>query len=113
MPTSSPTNKLTNVTPETEADLAAYGIVRKTAMENAAPQEDEQVFFGMKQNGNSTELTFGTSIQNIQDKNMTVAMVAPENKTFNMLLETNFNEAISSANEDDLRSFLRGILRKV
>lgn len=114
MRTSQPTNNLTRLAPETEADLAAFGLVRKAAMKEAAPRDDgEQTFFGIKENGNETELRFNASIADLQKNNMTVAMVAPEDKTFNMLLSTNFNEAVTTASEDDLRTFLRGLLRKV
>jgi len=82
-------------------------------MENAAPSDSEQNFFGMRENGDSTELKFNASIADIQDDNMTVAMVAPEDKTFNMLLSTNFHEAVTTADEKDLRTFLRTVIAKV
>lgn len=113
MPTSQLTNKQTRLRTEDQADLAAFGLLRKTAMKNAAPSENSQAFFGIKDSGEDTELKFDASIEDLQHDNMTVAMVAPEDKTFNMLLTTDFNEAVKAATEQDLRAFLRDTIRKV
>lgn len=102
-------NNSTNMSPELEADLAAYGILRKTAEKEAGDAE----FFGMKDKGNKTVLKFNADIETLQDEGMTVSVVAPQNETFNMLLTTDFNKAVKTATTDDLRAYLRKLLRKV
>lgn len=114
MRTSLHTNNATRLTAETEADLAAFGLLRKAAMKHAAPKEDgNPAVFGLKEKGDSTELTFNVSAERLQEDGMIMAVAAPENKSFNMLVQTNFNEAVSTASESDLKRFLRGLLRKV
>lgn len=109
-----PTNKSTKVSQELQEDLAAFGILRRQVMENAAPKQNGAPnFFGIKDKGNEVELKFDTDISAIQDSGMMVALAAPENETFNMLVTTNFKKAISTGSQKDLRAFLRRIVDKV
>lgn len=108
------TNKSTKVSENLQEELAAFGILRSKVMEKAAPREDgEAEFFGIKNyGGNTVELKFDTSIDEIQNANMTVALAAPELSTFNMLVTTNFDEAVKVSTKEDLRSYLRRIVDK-
>lgn len=108
------TNKSTNVTEELQRDLAAYGLVRSKVMENAAPTDSgEPKFFGIRNTGGDVEYKFGASIEAIQDAGMTVALAAPDLETFNMLVTTDFEKAVSVASREDLRSYLRRVVDRV
>lgn len=106
-------NDSTNVSQVLQEDLAEYGILRAEAIKNA-PVKSSGVpnFFGLKYGFGEAELLFDTDIKTIQDRNMQVAIVAPDNETFDMLVTTNFQKAVTKASPDQLRSFIRNILRK-
>lgn len=110
MPTSNNTNKSTKVSTELQADLAQYGLVRAEAIKNApVKRTGTPNFFGIKNEGSETVLKFNTSIETIQDNGMTVALVAPENESFNMLVTKDFKKAVEGSTIDNLRSFVRRI----
>lgn len=108
------TNKSTNVSEELQRDLAAYGLVRSKVIENAAPTDDgAPKFFGISNTGGNIEYKFDASIEAIQDAGMTVALAAPDLETFNMLVTTDFEKAVSIASREDLRSYLRRVVDRV
>lgn len=112
MPTST-VNELTKVTAELQVDLAEYGIVRKKVMEQAAPKKNgEPNFFGYRDSDDEVELKFNASAKTIQKSGMKMGMAVPENKSFDLLLTENFQEAISTVSEDKLRSFIRSIVNQ-
>jgi len=105
-------NNSTKVSQELQRELAEYGIVRHKVEEKAAPNSERPKFFGIKEAGSKTELKFNTTIKGIQDAKMTVAIAAPEHESFNMLVTTNFSKAVTTASEEDLRTFIRKIVDK-
>lgn len=108
------TNKSTRVDEELQRDLSAYGLVRSKVMENAAPTDSGgPKFFGIRHYGGDVEYKFDASIEAIQDAGMTVALAAPDLETFNMLVTTDFEKAVSVASREDLRSYLRRVVDRV
>lgn len=107
-------NKSTKVDENLQEELAAFGILRSKVMEEAPPTENgEAKFFGIRNyGGDKVDLKFDTDIQAIQDANMTVALAVPELETFNMLVTTNFEEAVKVSSKEDMRNYLRRIVDK-
>jgi hypothetical protein len=107
-------NKSTRVSESLQEEMAEFGLLRSKVMENAPPKESgEPNFFGVRNyGGDRIELKFDTSIEAMQDDNMTVALAAPDLETFNMLVTTNFDEAVKTGSKEDIRSYLRRIVDK-
>lgn len=106
-------NKSTKVSTELQADLAQYGLVRAKAVENAPVKKTGAPnFFGMKDEGSKTVLQFSDDIEALQNNNMMISLVAPENESFNMLVTKDFKKAVEGSTEDNLRSFVRRIFDK-
>lgn len=103
-------NKSTVVDISLQRELAEYGLFRREAVANTTASDP---FMGLNNKYDEIETKFGTSIQAIQDAQMQVAIVAPENEPFDMLVTKDFKKAISTASMDDLRAFLRSIVDKV
>lgn len=106
------TNKHTRVDETLQKELAQYGVLRQEVMEEAPPREDEPNFFGIKYRGEEPDLAFGIDIKQIQKRGMEVGMAVPEDKSFDLLMTENFEKTVATANEDDLRSFIRRIVDK-
>lgn len=104
------TNTSTVVDSTLQKELAEYGIFRKEVLENTSSTDP---FFGLRVAYGGYETKFGVGIKAIQEANMDVAIVAPENEPFDMLITKDFNKAIKTASKDDLRSFLRSIVDRV
>lgn len=103
-------NKSTVVPLPLQRDLAEYGLFRKKAVDGTTKSDP---FMGVRKNSSGYETKFGTGIRAIQDDNMTVAVVAPHNEPFDMLVTKDFKKAVNTASEDDLRAFLRSIVDEV
>jgi hypothetical protein len=109
-PTLHSTNAHTKVDLPLQEELAQYGILRAKVMDKAPPKKDGANFFGLRYTGGGeSETLFDTSVKAIQDNDMMLAMAVPEDKTFNMLVTTDFVKAVSTASPTDLRGFLRRI----
>lgn len=107
-------NDNTKVSKELQEDLALYGITRKDVMEKAPPKKDGKAnFFGVKEEaGGKLKLKFTDNIVSINKDKMMVGMATPENKSFDLLVTKNFKEAVTKASKNDLRSFIRQIVKK-
>lgn len=107
------TSHLSKVDSTLSADLAEYGIIRAVAVKKAPVRFDKPNFFGYENRGAEVELVFTqddeTLVEATED-GMQLALVAPDNETFNMLLSTDFPEAIKRTEPETLREFLRRIL---
>lgn len=93
-----------------QEDLAEYGILRHKA---GAKTTKDNPFFGLRTSYNEYETKFGTSLKAIQESKMGIALYVPENEPFDLLITKDFNKAIKTGSEEDLRSFLRSIVDKV
>lgn len=106
-------NESTKVSLGLQTELAQYGVLRAEAIENAPVKATGTPnFFGLTEGYQESEMLFDTDISAIQDKNMMVSLVAPDNETFDMLVTKDFDKAITTANETTLRAFLRKIIRQ-
>lgn len=113
MPTLLPTNEHTRVSAELQKELAQFGILRQDVMEKAPPKEGKPNFFGIKYEGEVPELAFGLDVKQIQEREMSVGMAAPMDKSFDMLMTENFEGTVKTADQTDLRSFIRRLVDKV
>lgn len=103
-------NTSTVVDQTLQLELAEYGILRKEVLENTSASNP---FFGLRNTYGGYETKFGTSIKAIQDSELSVALAAPENESFDMLITRDFNKAIKTGSKDDLRAFVRSIVDRV
>lgn len=110
------TSHLTVVDSNLSDNLAAYGLVRDIAAKKAPVDLKKANFFGMEDRGGEVELVFSKDKKTLADateEGMQLAVVAPEDESFNMLLTTDFPRAVSDKSPETLRDFLRRILDEV
>lgn len=103
-------NKSTKVDESLQRELAEYGLLRQEVTENTSV---DNPLFGLRTRFGGYDTKFGVSAQTVQESNMSIAVAAPDNEPFDMLVTKNFKEAISKADTKDLRSFLRSIVDRV
>lgn len=108
-------NENTKMSDELVEDLAQYGITRSKVMEKAPPKANGKAnFFGIKEGANGkAELKFTDNVTAIQKDKMIIGMAAPEDKPFDLLVTVDFKKAVKTASPDDLRSYLRNLVKKV
>lgn len=104
---------VTKVSDTLNEELAQYGIVRDVAVKLAPVNTKTASLFGFNDNGADTELLFSDDADVLVESKMDLAIVAPENESFNMLLTKDFKKAVESKDEDSLRGFLRRLLDEV
>jgi hypothetical protein len=107
------TSHLSKVDSTLSADLAEYGLIRAVAAKKAPVRFDKPNFFGFEDRGAEVEMLFtddDKTLVEATEEGMQLALVAPENESFNMLLTRDFPEAIKQAKPETLREFLRRIL---
>lgn len=110
------TSQLTVVNSTLSDSLAAYGLVRSIAAKKAPVNLEKPNFFGLENKGEETELLFtkdDSTLVEATEKGMQLAVVAPEDESFNMLLTKDFPRAVSDKDPETLRDFLRRILDEV
>lgn len=107
------TSHVTKISESLSDDLAQYGIIRAVAAKAAPVNKKSANFFGLNNDGTDTELVFSKDIDHLVESEMDLALVAPENESFNMLLTKDFKKAVTEKDEDTLRAFLRRLLDEV
>ncbi len=110
------TSHLTVVDSTLTDELAAYGLVRAIASKKAPVNLEKPNFFGMQDKGEEVELLFTKDTKELvaaTEEGMQLAVVAPEDESFNMLLTKDFPKAVSDKDPETLRDFLRRILDEV
>lgn len=103
-------NTSTKVTPELQKELAEYGLFRHKAVQETSASDP---FMGITREGDKYIGHFSGDIAKLQGKQAQIAVVAPENESFDMLITKDFNKAITTARPDDLRAYIRSIVDKV
>lgn len=98
----------TNADPEMQEDLAAYGLMRRYAKEKTKGGE----FFGLRDTGAGYETQFKDDPRNI-DKDMTLAMIAPDHEPFDMLVKKDFKKAVTVHNPKTIREYIRKLIDKL
>lgn len=112
------TSQLTVVDENLREELAAYGLVRAVAAKKAPPNKSgEANFFGLDNRGEEVEMLFTEDDKKLADAvcddGMQLAVVAPENESFNMLLTKDFSKAVKGRDPETLREFIRHIVDEV
>lgn len=120
MSTSVNINKYSKLQQETQEELAEYGLMRDKALKGAAPKKDgdnwaNANYFGIDRygTGEDTKFKFDASIKEIDDANMELATVAPDDVTFDMLSTTDLQEGLKGKSEESIRGFLRRLFDRV
>lgn len=110
------TSQLTVVDQNLREELAEYGLVYAVAAKKAPAKVGEANFFGMDKRNDSVDLVFtkdDKELANAVEDGMQLAVVAPENESFDMLLTSDFPRAIAGKDKETLRDFLRRIVDEV
>ena len=102
-------NQSTVVDETLQRELAEYGVFRAEVVKNTSKTDP---FFGLRITGSEYQTKFNVGIEAIQDANMQVAMVAPDDEPFDMLITKDFKKAVATAGIEDLRSFIRSIVQR-
>lgn len=106
-----------NKTPEgLQVELASYGLMRQAAKDNApslsgtGPQ-----YFGMAEDNNEYKLYFTNDLRRLdkQDVPMKLAIVAPDNESFDLLAPKDYAKGFSLKDESSLRRYLSNLLDAV
>lgn len=104
-------NNQTKVSSTLQADLAEYGLVRSKVIEEAPVKKTGKPnFFGIREGFNETEFKFDASLEQIQDAGMTVALAAPEDESFDMLVTADFDTAMKRGSVEEKKDWLRRIV---
>ncbi|MES2704836.1 MAG: hypothetical protein V4649_19530 [Bacteroidota bacterium] len=107
------TSHLSKVDENLQSELAEYGLIRAVAAKKAPVNLEKPNFFGIEDRGSEVELLFSKDdkiLAEATEEGMQLALVAPENEPFNMLLTRDFPAAIRGKDPETLREFLRRIL---
>ena len=106
-------SKGTRLSSTLQEELAAYGIVRKTAEKKAPINYETANLFGIAHKGETTELKFSKDPKVLLDFKGELALVAPDIETFDMLLTKDFKRAVVGQSEETLREFVSRIVDEV
>lgn len=102
------TNEFTKVTSELEKKLADYGVMRGEAIEGAGiSKPGDYNYFGIKMEGDKAKFAFDATPKQIQNRDMQMAIVAPEFDTFDMVAPVSFDGAKQTKNITALKNYLR------
>jgi hypothetical protein len=110
------TSQLTVVDENLRQELAAYGLVHSVAEKKAPVSNTKANFFGVERHGEEVEMLFTKDdkiLADAVDDGMQLAVVAPENESFDMLLTSDFPKAIQGKDSQTLREFIRRIVDEV
>lgn len=99
-----------NPMPETlQDDLRQYGLERIVAAAGSAMLPQPQ-YFGMKQMGTQRAFDFTPDLQTLQDDAMNLAIVVPDNQTFDLMAAGNYGESLAAKGGKSVRKFLSDLL---
>lgn len=94
-------------------DLTEYGLMRDKASKKAGRSDGEPNFFGLKRTGDGYRTSFGDPYGLSQRTGFTLAVVAPEHESFDMLVTKDLPEAVRRADHATLRAYVGRILDEV
>src|SRR6478752_1922355 len=97
------TSQLTVVDQNLREELAAYGLVHAVAAKKAPVSHKQANFFGVDDKGEEVELLFtkdDKTLANAVENGMQLAVVAPEDESFDMLLTNDFPKAIQGKDQE-------------
>lgn len=99
-------------TPELQAELAAYGIMRETAIEEAPKYSGPgPEYFGLEEQNDEFKMLFTSDLTDLdKHEKMHMAIVAPEFQTFDMLAPKDYSKHLSFKDPVNLRSYLRRLV---
>lgn len=101
------------VTTELQSELASYGIMRESAIKNAPGNSGSgPKYFGMHETNDEYQLYFTNDLRKIdkQENPMQLAIVAPDNETFDMLTPKDYSKGLSMKDSTSLRRYLSNLL---
>lgn len=98
---------------ELQEELVSYGLMRQSAKENApkysggGPQ-----YFGLREESDEFVMYFTNDLRKIdrQDDPMQLAIVAPDNESFDLLAPKNYSKNLSLKDDTTLRRYLTNLL---
>lgn len=94
-------------------DLSEYGLMRDKANKKAGRSDGEPNFFGLKCTGDGYRTAFGDPYGLSQKHGFTLAVVAPEYESFDMLVTKDLPEAVRRADPSTVRAYVGRILDEV
>ena len=106
----------TKLSPDLQADLASYGLLRKTVKEESSKGGGKGAkLVGVLETSDEYKLFSVDSLQNtnVAGKDIVLSIVAPENEAFDMISPKDFSDKIKSRDEKSLRAFLLKLIDSV
>ena len=110
MPTLHDNNKMPQ---ELQSELASYGLMRQTAKQTAPKYSGSGPnYFGILETGEEYKLLFTNDLRKIgeQRDSMQLAIVAPENVSFDMLEPKDYSQGKRLKDETTIRRLLSNLL---
>lgn len=104
------TLETTKIDKNLQEDLAQYGITRQIAEKAAPVNVDNPNFFGIREEGQETELVFGAKLDDLTEPGTQIAVLAPELERFDMLVTKDFDKAVKEADPKTLREFISKLM---
>lgn len=97
-----------------QKDLAEYGLLRDTAKKETGELTGTK-FFGLSETTDEYKLTITDDIEKIdsQYEHTQLAIIAPDNETFDMLEPKDFSKKLKLTNPKNLRKFLLDLVNSV
>lgn len=99
----------TNADIQMQEDLAAYGLMREDAKNKA---KGSPGFFGLRETSSGYDVQYKEDPRDIDD-DMMLAVVAPENEPFDMLITKDFKKAVRVGNPKNIRDYLSRLLDRL
>jgi hypothetical protein len=101
------------VSTELQSELASYGIMREAAIKNAPGNSGSgPKYFGLYEGTDEYSMYFTSDLRRIdqQDEPMQLAIVAPDNETFDLLAPKDYSAGLSMKDSTSLRRYLSNLL---
>lgn len=92
-----------------QKQLLEYGLARATAKKGAA-KLDAPAYFGIKKDGEETKFKFTEDLQSISDDSMDLAMLIPDDQSFDLMAPADYGKKLSLKNPKTIRKFLSDLL---
>ena len=106
----------TKLSPNLQADLASYGLLRKSVKEEQNDSKGKGAkLVGVLETSDEYKLYSVDSLNNVNTagKDIVLSVVAPENEAFDMISPKDFSDKIKSRDEKSLRAFLLKLIDSV
>lgn len=103
----------TAISNELQEDLTKYGLVVKAAKKEAPINANKPNFFGVRNSGSEVELIFNGGEKVMTEPGVQVSVLAPDIEAFDMLVTTDFKEAVKKSDAKTIREYVSKLFDEI